>query len=197
MTPDPEIDEEQTWRADTYSLLANLLKAPPSQDLLERLRYIPVDEAEALRQPIARAWMRLSESARENEPAAIAREYHALFIGMTRGEILPYASWYLTGFLMEKPLADLRSDLAAIGIQRHENVREPEDHIAALFEVMTLLIRRSDPRQADFFNRHIANWAQNLCRDLRKAPHAAFYRPVAHLAREFLTLEQNLLSLTD
>ena len=65
------------------------------------------------------------------EEAATTQEYNDLFIGMGRGELLPYASYYLTGFLNEKPLAKLRNDMTELGIKRQEGTKEPEDHAGA------------------------------------------------------------------
>jgi TorA maturation chaperone TorD len=191
------IAEEQAWRADTYSLLANLLQAPPEKSVLERLKTLRFEESDSSEQPLIQTWKDLSASARNTKPESIRLEYHDLFIGMTRGEIVPYASFYLTGFLMEKPLAGIRNDLAAAGIQRLAHVREPEDHIAALFEVMTLLIRRNDERQDNFFQRHIFSWAPRLFRDIANARHAVFYEAVANLASEFMTLERQLIEFDE
>jgi TorA maturation chaperone TorD len=195
LTSTSEIAEEQEWRAATYHLLANLLQAPPENTILRILGNLTPENFDRSGGPIVQAWKQLAIAARGTDPELIRKEFHELFIGMTRGEILPYASWYLTGFLMEKPLAEIRKDLVSIGIKRHDNVREPEDHIAALFEVMTLLIRRNDDRQSLFFNRHIATWAQRLFSDIAKSNRADFYRSVACLAAEFVILEQLLFEL--
>ncbi|MGR9106144.1 MAG: TorD/DmsD family molecular chaperone [Gammaproteobacteria bacterium] len=197
MTAWAGISAEQGWRADTYNLLATLLHKPAEENLLEMLRNLDFAEDPVGTQPLAQAWRGLAVAARETRSEALRAEYQQLFIGMSRGEIVPYASWYLTGFLMEKPLARIRSDLRALGLKRHDRVREPEDHIAALFEVMTLLIRRNDRQQNPFFEQHIAPWALRLFQDLRAAPHAVFYGAVADLGCEFMHLEQNLLSFTE
>ena len=131
--------------------------------------------------------------------APLSDEYQALFVGVGRGELVPYGSWYMTGFLMEKPLGELRRDLARLGIERQQQVREPEDHAAALCEVMALLI--SDPdfaedEQAPFFKRHVGAWMGTFFRDLEKAKAAEFYRPVGHFGYAFLDVEQRYLSFT-
>lgn len=189
------ITEEQSWRANTYNLLATLLQAPPEQCVVESLQEICLEKLDYSEQPIGQAWTHLSHAAQETRLEQVREEYHKLFIGINRGEILPYASWYLTGFLMEKPLAQLRNDLLTLGIKRHENVCEPEDHVAALFEVMTLLIRSNDSRQNPFFEQHIAPWAPRLFKDIANARQSNFYYAVANLAAEFIHLEQKLVEL--
>lgn len=196
MSTNHAVAEEREWRANTYQLLATLFQSPPNANLLKSLREISPNEAEGNGQPIANAWIHLSGTANNIEPIAVRKEYHELFIGMNRGEILPYASWYLTGFLMEKPLAKIREDLFKMGIERRENVHEPEDHIAALFEVMVLLIQAGDVRQNDFFEQHIFNWTPRLFNDIRNARSAVFYSSVAILAAEFIQLEKQLIDLT-
>jgi TorA maturation chaperone TorD len=181
--------EEDLWRADTYALLARLLAAAPDRNLLDLLAAIPgaprPDDP-----PLARAWKHLAEAARRAEPDDLAEEYQALFIGPTRGEVMPYGSFYLTGFLMEKPLAALRAELAALGIARRESVREPEDHAAAVCEAMSLLITAGDERQAGFFERHLAPWLGRFFGDLGTAESARFYRTVGELGAAFFEVEQ-------
>lgn len=189
------IPEEQSWRADTYNLLANLFQAPPSSELLLVLAKLGQELDDSSASPIARAWKRVANGALNRDPESIGNEYHRLFIGMTRGEVLPYASWYLTGFLMEKPLAQIRGDLEELGIRRAESIREPEDHIAALFEVMALLIRNNDAREQLFFEKHIATWVSRLFQDIENDPGAFFYRAVANLARHFIDLERQLFEV--
>jgi TorA maturation chaperone TorD len=126
-------------------------------------------------------------------PEAAEREYFQLFIGVGRGELLPYASYYLTGFLHERPLAELRSDLARLGVERARGVAEPEDHIAFLCETYAGLIAgafAADPQEAaPFFTRHIRPWAARLFADLEKAEAAGFYRAVAQLGRTAVEIE--------
>lgn len=123
----------------------------------------------------------------------VAREHFELFVGVGRGELLPYASFYQTGFLNERPLADVRADLARFGVARQEQRFEPEDHIALLLEVMADMTQGHIPagrdRQQAFFNRHLAPWAAQFFDDLAVAPTAAFYRPVAEVGRLFVDIE--------
>src|SRR5210317_80043 len=132
------IDEEQRYRASAYSLLAGLFRAPPDQAILDQLSNLT--EVRDSGDDLMLAMSTLALSARQHTPEDIEDEYYQLFIGLGKGEVVPYGSWYLTGFLMEKPLSDLRDDLARLGFQRNEDVVEPEDHIAALCEVMSIMI---------------------------------------------------------
>lgn len=187
---------EEQLRAGTYTLLARLLAAVPDADLLARLRTI-----QAAGEPgdtLAAAWLQLEQAAAQARGEALDDEYHALFIGLGRGELIPYGSWYLTGFLMEKPLGRLRRDLAALGYERQEGVHEPEDHAAALCEVMALLI--ADPEvtpetQQQFFATHLGTWLERFFEDLEKAPSARFYRAVGRLGGEFIKLEKRYLAM--
>ncbi len=194
-TPDTvTIPDEDQFRAQYYALLGRLLAAPPDASVLALLAEIKGNNSE-LGQIVAA----LGAAARTAKPAELDDEYHALFIGMTRGELVPYGSYYLTGFLHEKPLARLRQDMARLGIERASEVREPEDHVAALCEMMAGLIRGEFgsntgeapdlTTQAAFFEQHIAAWAGQFFMDLETAESALFYRPVGALGRVFMTIE--------
>ncbi|MDX1529573.1 MAG: molecular chaperone TorD family protein, partial [Gammaproteobacteria bacterium] len=125
-------------------------------------------------------------------------EYHDLFIGIGRGEVIPYGSWYLTGFLMDRPLAVLRGDLAELGFERQQDVKEPEDHIAALCEIMAMLITNEEHDiavQRRFFQAHIEPWGRTFFQDLQKAKTARFYRAVGQFGEQFVDFEQKYLSL--
>jgi len=187
------LSAEDRARADVYALLGALLARVPDASFLELLRQIPgsdpADDA-----TMAAAWAMLRQAAERAECDVVKDEYHDLFIGLGRGELVPYGSWYLTGFLMEKPLAELRVDLERLGFQRQEEVREPEDHAAALCETMSLLILADAPpglgRQREFFEKHIAPWMQRFFADLATAPSARFYRSVGLLGERFLEVER-------
>ena len=133
------------------------------------------------------------------DPGELAREYHALFIGLGSGEILPYASRYLAGYLHDRPLADLRDDLARLGFERRPEVREPEDHAAAICEVMALIVADAAPDELDeqrqFFSRHIAPWMQTLFADLANAHSARFYQAVGTLGRKLMEIEGRYLGV--
>lgn len=173
-----------------YALLGNLLCRPPDQSVLDLIAGITGDGSE-----LGQALNALAGAARETTPEAAEREFNDLFIGLTRGELVPYASYYLTGFLHEKPLADLRGDMARLGIARAEGVSEPEDHIGALFEMMrgmtTATFGKPLPlaEQRRFFDVHIATWAPKFFEDLEAAAAARFYAPVGRVGRLFLAVE--------
>ena len=181
-------------RANAYSLLARLLVAPPDDSVLAMLRGIdPLADAEA---DMAGAWQALRLAAERTDVAALDDEYHDLFIGIGRGELVPYGSWYLTGFMMDQPLAVLRTDLAALGFERQDEVKEPEDHVAALCEVMAMLAGEGEPFdvQQRFYQRHLDGWITTFCLDLQKAKTARFYRAVGTLAEAFFRVERKYLT---
>ncbi|WP_020559792.1 TorD/DmsD family molecular chaperone [Thiofilum flexile] len=189
------IAPEQQYRASVYRLLAALLRDIPSEAVLTYARQL-ADLSEG-GDALATALVGLGLAARHTDPLAIDDEFHALFIGMGRGEIVPYGSWYLTGFLMEKPLSLLRQELFALGFERDPSVKEPEDHVAALCEVMAILIETDAEfaQQQHFFSRHIADWQQRFYQDLEQAPSAAFYQAVAQLGSAFIQFEQQYFSI--
>ncbi|MDE0335523.1 MAG: molecular chaperone TorD family protein, partial [Defluviicoccus sp.] len=134
-SPNPQIPEEDRLRAGMYDFLGALLARPPDAELLRKSTALTGDDSE-----VGRAVRTLARIAAATGPEAVEDEYNTLFIGLGRGELLPYASYYLTGFLNEKPLAALRDDMKALGIVRADDVFEPEDHIASLFEMMAGMI---------------------------------------------------------
>lgn len=184
-TPAAPLDPLRDGRANLYALLGHVLAAPPERAMLRRLAALPPGEG-----PVGDALGALAKEAARAEPARLEAEFHDLFIGLGRGELLPFASYYLTGFLHERPLAELRGDLAQLGIARAEGVHEPEDHIAFVCETMAGLLRGADPAAADrFFARHLKPWAMRFFADLELAQAAAFYRPVGALGRALMDVE--------
>jgi TorA maturation chaperone TorD len=194
--PAAEVDPIDIARAQQYALLGTLLARAPSKSLLTQLAKLRGDAT-----PIGVACAHLSDAAAKADPAAIEREYFDLFIGLGRGELLPYASYYLTGFLNERPLARLREDLARIGIERSEGNLEPEDHAATLCEIMSGLITGAFPAppdtQRDMFERHIAPWMGRLFADMERSQDARFYRSVGTLGGLFLEIETEAFTLAD
>ena len=183
------LDLLELERARLFALLGRLLVAPPDAALLASLRDLRGDFGT----PLGAAYDRLAEAARQTGPEPVEREYHALFIGIARGELLPFASYYLTGFLNERPLADLRESLRRLGIERAPGVHEPEDHLGFLCETMAGLIAGLFPATpeaaAEFFTRHIQPWAMRCFADLEAAESARFYRAVGALGRAALETE--------
>lgn len=172
-------------RANLYALLGHLLSGVPDPAVLRRLGALSGDAS-----PLGKALGALAAAARAAKGEALEHEFHDLFIGLGRGELLPFASYYLTGFLHERPLAELRADLAPLGIARSAGVHEPEDHIAFLCEVMAGLLRGGAPEEAErIFARHLKPWAARFFTDLEGAEAAGFYRAVGTLGRELMDIE--------
>jgi TorA maturation chaperone TorD len=181
------VTDEDRVRGNVYALLGNLLAAPPDSGILETLRAIAPDPGDS--SLMAASWQMLALAASRADEHELRHEYDTLFVGLGRGEVVPYGSWYLTGFLMERPLAQLRSDLGRLGIERQPGVSEPEDHAAALCDSMALLIPIPLERQHEFFSRHVEPWIGEFFRDLQKAPSARFYRAVGQLGEQFIGVE--------
>ncbi len=190
----PQLDDTDGARAQEYALLATLLAGAPDTGLLQRIAQLRENET-----PLGRAHAALAEAAGVTDAEVVAREYFALFIGTGRGELLPYASYYLTGFLNERPLARLRADLAALGIERTAETSEPEDHAAILCEIMSGLVggefRAPLDRQRQFLDKHLAPWIGRFFADLEAAQAARFYRPVGTIGRLFIAIETEAFAL--
>lgn len=184
-------DDHDGLRANMYGLLARLLAAPPSSQLLGLLEEI--EDENPVADALATAWRLLKVAARDRPHEALADEYHNLFIGIGRGELVPYASWYMTGYLMDRPLAYLRRDLAALGIERQPGGSDPEDHAATLCECMRVIITAEDISFSDqrhFFLSHIASWMPVFFGDLQQAQTACLYAAVGGLGAAFLDFER-------
>lgn len=182
-------------RSAEYALLAALLIRPPDRMLLKRIA-----ELAGAKTPLGAAHAALAQAARAADAESIAREYFHLFIGIGRGQLLPYGSYYLTGFLNERPLARLRADLQALGVERSGEESEPEDHAAILCEVMSGLINgpfaASLEIQRQFFEKHLAPWLGRFFADLEAAEGANFYRAAAAVGRCFIEIEKEAFTLT-
>ncbi|NAW62385.1 molecular chaperone [Vibrio sp. V31_P5A7T61] len=175
-----------TIRTDIYLMLASLFRAPPSQSQLQFLADLGIEDNSSV---MSQCWLALRHAAQHTDIHSLEEEYQWLFIGIGRGEVVPFASWHLTGSLMEKPLADLRQHMAQLGLQRSDSVKEPEDHIAALCESMAWLISDMPEQQGEFFHRHISSWFNHLAQQIEQAEHANFYRAVSQVFKAFLSLE--------
>lgn len=198
-TKSVEIDVVDAARANTYRLLARLVSAPATDELLRMLHRIDgTDMSDDRGGALAAAWQTLKLAGERATAETVEDEFHALFVGLTRGEVVPYASWYLTGFLMDQPLVILRRDLAALGFERREGVHEPEDHVSAVCETMSLIIDGGEDTpfetQRNFFNGHLAPWLGRFFVDLQQAPSARFYRAVGQLGEQFIDLEKRYLA---
>lgn len=181
-------DETDKARAQEYALLATLLGRAPDAGLLKGLAKLRGDPS-----PLGMAHIALGDAAARSDAEAVGREFFDLFVGLARGELLPYGSYYLTGFLYERPLARLRGDLLRLGIEQNEGQSEPEDHAAILCEVMSAIaagdIEVPDGAERDLFDKHVAPWMSRFFADLEQSQSADFYRAVGTLGRTFLEIE--------
>ena len=191
-----DVDEIDRLRAAEYGLLSLLLGKAPDADTLKRVASLKGDGSD-----LGMAHIELAAAAAATDDRAVSKEFFDLFVGLGRGEFLPYASYYLTGFLHERPLARVRQDLDALGIERAGTSREPEDHIAILLEVMAGLARgdfeAEFAEQARFFERHLKPWAARMFADLEISQPARFYRAVGRVGRVFMELESEAFTLSE
>jgi len=190
-------DQAQQMRAGVYQLLSRLLAREPDEATIQSLR--DIDDVDTSEGQIAMGWQLLKQAAQKTNLQSIHEEYFSLLIGVGRGELVPFGSWYMTGFLMEKPVAALRADLARLGIERQDGIAESEDHIAALCDAMSLIIQNSEEidlqSQRSFFNDHIAPWVHPFFSDMQNAKTAHFYRSVGFFGESFFDFEQQLLQM--
>ena len=185
-----KVSDEERFRAQFYLLLSRLLGAAADHDLLNVIKGLEVDDTS-----IGQELTRLKTLAENTSVEAVSEEYNKLFIGVTQGELIPFKSYYLTGFLNEKPLAELRDDMQKLGIAKSDQVAEPDDHITFLFEMMHGLIVGSFgkpstiPEQNRFFENHIACWAPKFFENLETAEAARFFVPVGRIGKFFMEVE--------
>ena len=195
-------EQEELARAEVYGLLANLFYAPPSADMFEQLQ-VAVTEAPAAGAFLEGTWSEVVAASRRLTLAEVSTEFVALFGGVGKPEICLYGSWYIAGYLNQKPLVDLRTDLARLGLERPPGVLETEDHLACLCEVMRFLIAGDDlgisnlAGQQRFFNSHLRAWVERLCDLLTAHPRADFYRALADFSRDFFAVEAQGFDLLD
>lgn len=186
--------DEETARAEVYGLLSALYYAPPSVDLLAQLR-AAVTEAPSAGGFLEEPWRAFVGVARTTDAEAIASEYNTLFGGVGKPEVYLFGSFYLSGFLNEKPLAKLRADVAALGLDRDDSMSETEDHVAYVFEVMRYLIAGNDvelanlTHQQQFFSKHLHPWLPRMCEAIGAHPASHFYRALAGFTQAFIAVE--------
>ena len=187
-------DSEELARAELYGLLARLWLGPPDDELLTQFR-VAVTEAPQSGGHLEAPWQSLVAAMRATTSQAAASEYEALFGGVGKPEVFLYGSYYLAGFLHEKPLALLRDDLALLGLERDETRGETEDHIACVFEVMRYLIAGDDvavsnlEQQRRFLRAHVQPWIEQMLDAVQAQPQALLWREVAALTRTFVQVE--------
>jgi TorA maturation chaperone TorD len=190
-----QIDETDHARAAEYALLAALLAHSPDADMIEQWARLSGDATR-----LGAAHAALGSAAASMKPQRIEREYFDLFVGLGGGELFPYASYYLTGYLHGRPLARVRETLKQIGLERTEGQSEPEDHVAILFEVMAGLaggrIIAPDGTDRTIFENHLRPWVGRFFSDLERAESATFYKCVGSLGRIFMEIETEAFSLS-
>jgi TorA maturation chaperone TorD len=202
MTPDPQlsqhgarVDEIDLARAEEYTLLSNLMLRCPDAQLLLRLQQVCGDGS-----ALGVAHRALADAAARVDAESVSREYFTLFIGLGRGEFMPYASYYLTGFTHGRPLANVRLDLQRLGLERADGQSEPEDHAGILLEIMAGLVSRVIPGPAGadqmFFEAHLAPWIEAFFSDLERQRSGQFYAAVGRLGTTFLDIERQGFYLT-
>jgi TorA maturation chaperone TorD len=189
------VDEVELARAQEYALLATLLTKPPDTELLDKLANLNGDQT-----PLGCAHQAVADAAGRMSAADVEREYFTLFVGIGRGDLVPYGSFYLAGFLHERPLARLRTELKTLGIERSEATAESEDHAAILCEIMACLIRGDIAASAEaerhFFERHVVSWMPRFFEDLANSQAASFYRRIGSLGQVFMEIERKALNLS-
>jgi TorA maturation chaperone TorD len=193
---------EELARAELYGLLAQLWIAPPDDALLQQFK-VAVTQAPEAGGLLEAPWQALVAAMRATTSAEAAEEYDALFGGVGKPEVFLYGSYYLSGFLNEKPLALLRDDLQRLGLARDETRAETEDHIAYLFEVMRYLIAGDDvalcnlEQQRRFFRAQLQPWVAQLCDAVEAHPRARTWRAVADMTRHFAAVETQAFDLLE
>ena len=193
---------EEIARAELYGLLARLWLAPPDAALLQQFN-VAVTEAPEPGGYLEAPWQSLVAAMRETNEETAALEFAALFQGVGKPEVFAYGSYFLAGFMNEKPLAQLRSDLAALGLTRDETQLETEDHIAYVFEVMRYLIAGDDAgvsnleQQRRFFRNHVQTWVDQLCDAVNEQPAAKLWRAIAVMTKAFVVVEAQAFDLLE
>ena len=180
------IAAEEQARANFYGLLARLFYAPPDAALLQAIGL------EKLEGDLAQPWEELKRAAAQADPEAVREEYETAFVGTGKTPVTLYSTAYTIRYSNEVPLAELRGELARLGLARRAEAREPEDHIAALCDTMRHLVaeqKKDLEEQRRFFNRWIHPAVEPLCSAIERSDKTAFYKPVARFANRFCTLE--------
>lgn len=195
--------DEDLYRQQFYALLARCLVRAPDTALLTALAQLKGDGSE-----MGHALDDLAAAAKSTSLERALDEFDALFVGLPRGELIPYASYYRTGFLYERPLAKLRHDMRRLGFEAAQGVIEPEDHVGAICEIMAMLIGGAEAgddvparapaslaAQERFFRQHLAPWAEKFFSDLEVAPSAQLYKPLGRIGRLFIAIENQAFAL--
>ncbi|WP_372611748.1 molecular chaperone [Halomonas sp.] len=188
-TPRQELSDTDALRADVYRLVADLLREPPDQALLDWLAGLQIEQDGGV---LAERWAALASAAAQATPEELSRAHFRHLVGVVEGDVVPYASWYLNGELMDNALVALRRDLKVLGFQRADHTNDPEDHLLALCEVMAMLIESRSFNEPRFFMSHLAPWAVDCLADLGRVEYA-FYASVGRLGAAFMESEKSRL----
>lgn len=199
----PLVPEDQA-RADFYALISHILLNPPDAALLSQLAGAASLDSEDIASPLDKAWERLVTAAGITHADAVREEFNELFISTGTPLINPYASLYLAGFMNEKPLAQLRADLQALGLVRASGIYELEDHLSGLCDAMRVMISGANggsaqtlEKQREFFAAYIAPWYSRCLIDIRTASGPRFYSLVADVAHAFFDIEAQAFEMND
>ena len=190
------IAEEDQARADFYALLANLFYRAPDERLLQAILIAPEPTAATGDRVMVEAWAALAAASGVVTADALREEFEMLFVGVGRPSVMLYGSYYQAGFLNEKPLAELRTDLARMGFSRDGTVSETEDHIAAMCDVMRAMIlgdvanaSAALDEQRHFFMKHLKPWVIVCCDAAKNNENSNYYKRVAAFAKAFFMIE--------
>lgn len=192
------LEPEEQARANFYALLARLFYAPPDRPLLDALAIAEPLSSEDVGDELGKAWRELSSAAGDADAEAVREEYETYFVGTGKAPVTLYTSAYTVKTAVDNPLVDIRSFLVAHGLGRKENVHEPEDHVAAVLEVMRVLVAEQQASledQARFFGEFVAPGTLGLCDAIDAHPTVWFYKHVGRLARAFLELERATMDM--
>lgn len=184
-----ELNDTDALRVEVYGLLAGLLRQAPDQALLDWLASLEIEQDGGV---LAERWAQLVGAAAKASPDTLSRAHFRHLIGVVEGDVIPYASWYRNGELMDEALVALRRDLKLLGFERAGHTHDPEDHLAALCEVMAMLIESRSFNEPRFFMTHIAPWAANCMADLGRVE-TEFYACFGRLGQAFIESEQSRL----
>lgn len=185
------IPPEEQARANFYGLLARLFYGPPDAALLNAIAL------ETVEGDLGPLWREMAGAAAGADPEAVREEYETAFIGTGKAPVTLYTTAYSIRHSSEAPLAELRGELARLGLARRAEAREPEDHIAALCDTMRHLVagQKDLEVQRDFFSRWIRPTADPLCNAIERSDRTSFYKHVARFAQKFCTLEHMALEM--
>jgi len=196
----PQIAPEDQARAEFYALLGRLFANAPDAAVLAALGASDTWQDDGSN-PLARAWNDLVLASRAMDAEAAEQEYTDLFVGVGKAECNLHASYWIRDSA-ERPLVGVRADLAMLGLERKEGVSVYEDHLAALFETMRILVAGTGTRppapiaqQKAFFDRHISAWIVDCCTAVMQSPIANYYRRVAQFTDCYMAVERDSLAM--